>query len=192
LRPGFPDQGAAGPAAAAGGVRVRRAHAGGAGRRQPTPARAAVVGAIAAAGGSAALVPGGGVAHAGAARLLPRRRGGGPHRQRRLRPPRRLARLAEGLRADVAARHAALDGRAVALAARDACAGIRVAHAGGARRRPRRVVAGAVGAAALAGVLPGAVAHAAVPRSEEHTSELQSREKLVCRLLLEKKNTLAT
>src|SRR5690606_41939049 len=26
-----------------------------------------------------------------------------------------------------------------------------------------------------------------VPRSEEHTSELQSREKLVCRLLLEKK-----
>src|SRR5690606_42103368 len=28
-----------------------------------------------------------------------------------------------------------------------------------------------------------------VPRSEEHTSELQSRENLVCRLLLEKKNT---
>src|SRR5436309_14096083 len=27
-------------------------------------------------------------------------------------------------------------------------------------------------------------------RSEEHTSELQSREKLVCRLLLEKKNRL--
>src|SRR5690606_40319939 len=27
-----------------------------------------------------------------------------------------------------------------------------------------------------------------VDRSEEHTSELQSREKLVCRLLLEKKN----
>src|SRR5690606_41480200 len=27
-----------------------------------------------------------------------------------------------------------------------------------------------------------------VSRSEEHTSELQSREKLVCRLLLEKKN----
>src|SRR5690606_41943649 len=26
------------------------------------------------------------------------------------------------------------------------------------------------------------------PRSEEHTSELQSREKLVCRLLLERKN----
>src|SRR5690606_41825326 len=32
---------------------------------------------------------------------------------------------------------------------------------------------------------PGAVAHAL--RSEEHTSELQSRENLVCRLLLEKK-----
>src|SRR5690625_6943468 len=29
---------------------------------------------------------------------------------------------------------------------------------------------------------------AAVPRSEEHTSELQSRGHLVCRLLLEKKN----
>src|SRR3712207_7127627 len=30
---------------------------------------------------------------------------------------------------------------------------------------------------------------AAVRRSEEHTSELQSRQYLVCRLLLEKKNT---
>src|SRR3712207_8013579 len=29
------------------------------------------------------------------------------------------------------------------------------------------------------------------PRSEEHTSELQSRQYLVCRLLLEKKKTLA-
>src|SRR3712207_8055341 len=29
-----------------------------------------------------------------------------------------------------------------------------------------------------------------VPRSEEHTSELQSRQYLVCRLLLEKKKTL--
>src|SRR3712207_7184455 len=28
------------------------------------------------------------------------------------------------------------------------------------------------------------------PRSEEHTSELQSRQYLVCRLLLEKKNTM--
>src|SRR5690606_42156347 len=30
--------------------------------------------------------------------------------------------------------------------------------------------------------------NAETPRSEEHTSELQSRENLVCRLLLEKKN----
>src|SRR5690606_41012649 len=29
------------------------------------------------------------------------------------------------------------------------------------------------------------------PRSEEHTSELQSRENLVCRLLLDKKNWVA-
>src|SRR5690606_41404218 len=29
------------------------------------------------------------------------------------------------------------------------------------------------------------------PRSEEHTSELQSRENLVCRLLLEKKKTIS-
>src|SRR5690606_39921696 len=33
---------------------------------------------------------------------------------------------------------------------------------------------------------------AAALRSEEHTSELQSRENLVCRLLLEKKNKKAT
>src|SRR5690606_42098798 len=33
------------------------------------------------------------------------------------------------------------------------------------------------------------VGHPRVPRSEEHTSELQSRENLVCRLLLEKKKT---
>src|SRR3712207_7249378 len=30
------------------------------------------------------------------------------------------------------------------------------------------------------------------PRSEEHTSELQSRQYLVCRLLLEKKTTITT
>src|SRR3712207_6897416 len=35
-------------------------------------------------------------------------------------------------------------------------------------------------------VAPGA--HAVVVRSEEHTSELQSRQYLVCRLLLEKNN----
>src|SRR3712207_8674119 len=36
----------------------------------------------------------------------------------------------------------------------------------------------------------GLPAPAGVPRSEEHTSELQSRQYLVCRLLLEKKNIL--
>src|SRR3712207_8839823 len=34
------------------------------------------------------------------------------------------------------------------------------------------------------------MAEAAIERSEEHTSELQSRQYLVCRLLLEKKNKL--
>src|SRR3712207_7564354 len=33
---------------------------------------------------------------------------------------------------------------------------------------------------------------ATIPRSEEHTSELQSRQYLVCRLLLEKKKTTTT
>src|SRR3712207_8501706 len=35
-------------------------------------------------------------------------------------------------------------------------------------------------------------AHARSPRSEEHTSELQSRQYLVCRLLLEKKKKSTT
>src|SRR3712207_9455742 len=38
-------------------------------------------------------------------------------------------------------------------------------------------------------VLSGRFAACDAPRSEEHTSELQSRQYLVCRLLLEKKNT---
>src|SRR5690606_42023819 len=37
------------------------------------------------------------------------------------------------------------------------------------------------------GLRPGGLADASDERSEEHTSELQSRENLVCRLLLEKK-----
>src|SRR3712207_8850159 len=45
-----------------------------------------------------------------------------------------------------------------------------------------------------AGLLPGAAPadqpQAEGARSEEHTSELQSRQYLVCRLLLEKKNKL--
>src|SRR3712207_8568631 len=36
--------------------------------------------------------------------------------------------------------------------------------------------------------VPSAAGPAPCPRSEEHTSELQSRQYLVCRLLLEKKN----
>src|SRR3712207_7783273 len=39
-------------------------------------------------------------------------------------------------------------------------------------------------------VLSGGEVRPDDPRSEEHTSELQSRQYLVCRLLLEKKNTL--
>src|SRR3712207_7542310 len=40
----------------------------------------------------------------------------------------------------------------------------------------------------LIGIEACATSHA--PRSEEHTSELQSRQYLVCRLLLEKKKTI--
>src|SRR5690606_41499011 len=51
---------------------------------------------------------------------------------------------------------------------------------------------GAVGGLLLDGGVPPAVDVDDVvgPRSEEHTSELQSRENLVCRLLLEKKNKI--
>src|SRR5690606_40905831 len=51
------------------------------------------------------------------------------------------------------------------------------------RHRPAKVAAAVAVAAAVDA--PGAAA-----RSEEHTSELQSRENLVCRLLLEKKNRI--
>src|SRR5690606_42015157 len=44
----------------------------------------------------------------------------------------------------------------------------------------------AVVLAGLAGSAAGALVAALTGRSEEHTSELQSRENLVCRLLLEK------
>src|SRR5204863_1259820 len=47
----------------------------------------------------------------------------------------------------------------------------------------RAVVSGA----AVRGVIAGLVRDVGLPRSEEHTSELQSRRDLVCRLLLEKK-----
>src|SRR5690606_41048297 len=45
-----------------------------------------------------------------------------------------------------------------------------------------------LGPAVLVRSDPWAIVWWRTPRSEEHTSELQSREKLVCRLLLEKKN----
>src|SRR3712207_7065324 len=43
--------------------------------------------------------------------------------------------------------------------------------------------------AALLRLAQGSASVAAITRSEEHTSELQSRQYLVCRLLLEKKKT---
>src|SRR5215475_15692132 len=53
-------------------------------------------------------------------------------------------------------------------------------------RRPDAVGA-AVSRALMDRPRAGAADHRADGRSEEHTSELQSRENLVCRLLLEKK-----
>src|SRR5258707_5325714 len=47
----------------------------------------------------------------------------------------------------------------------------------------------AVGSAPVVDQKSGAIT---VPRSEEHTSELQSRQYLVCRLLLEKKKNRST
>src|SRR3712207_8295481 len=70
-------------------------------------------------------------------------------------------------------------------------------HAPGAHRPARGAAQGHLArlhhqlpGAAANGARPGRVLHAAV-RSEEHTSELQSRQYLVCRLLLEKKKTKA-
>src|SRR5437867_10285999 len=63
----------------------------------------------------------------------------------------------------------------------------RRARGGGAAAARRAQAAGGGG-----GGLPaarGGVRQAQPPRSEEHTSELQSPYDLVCRLLLEKKNT---
>src|SRR3712207_6882797 len=72
-------------------------------------------------------------------------------------------------------------------------------------RRPARVparpgpelevqvaAAGVAGLADRADLLPGVDPVADLERSEEHTSELQSRQYLVCRLLLEKKKTRTT
>src|SRR3712207_7715076 len=83
---------------------------------------------------------------------------------------------------------------------RSRAAAARPRRVGGRGRGPREaVVARQRGTRPTAAALPhpSAVARlhlhlrrglrAAVPRSEEHTSELQSRQYLVCRLLLEKK-----
>src|SRR5690606_41830965 len=56
----------------------------------------------------------------------------------------------------------------------------------------RRAPGGRCRGGSVAGVAVQPVLDGLVPRSEEHTSELQSREKLVCRLLLEKKKTKDT
>src|SRR3712207_7997585 len=71
-------------------------------------------------------------------------------------------------------------------------------NSAGRRRLPttsaRAVVAGFTGASLTPARRPGAQAAISAPtssvRSEEHTSELQSRQYLVCRLLLEKQNHL--
>src|SRR5690606_21171994 len=71
------------------------------------------------------------------------------------------------------------------------CSGLAVGqHRGGAA-----VVVVGVGDRVAVGVLagkhlPGGVVGVGEARSEEHTSELQSRENLVCRLLLEIKNSI--
>src|SRR2546430_12286518 len=48
------------------------------------------------------------------------------------------------------------------------------------------------GCGLLAGRHHGGLAHLAAARSEEHTSELQSQSKIVCRLLLEKKKMMSS
>src|SRR5690606_25688045 len=55
------------------------------------------------------------------------------------------------------------------------------------RNQSGAAAAGAVSRPSRASIVPSAEWCSRNPRSEEHTSELQSRENLVCRLLLEKK-----
>src|SRR5690606_41805632 len=61
------------------------------------------------------------------------------------------------------------------------------AHLAGARAGRRAAAPAPPGPARSGGDLPRPGRQLRDERSEEHTSELQSREKLVCRLLLEKK-----
>src|SRR5437870_8573115 len=53
-----------------------------------------------------------------------------------------------------------------------------------------RSIVGAAAGASFSPECPGPACGRGCARSEEHTSELQSRGHLVCRLLLEKKNTV--
>ena len=63
-----------------------------------------------------------------------------------------------------------------------------IALAGGVAVIKDGAVVGAIGVGGLpSGLDDEAIAKAGLARSEEHTSELQSRTNLVCRLLLEKK-----
>src|SRR3712207_8656192 len=75
-----------------------------------------------------------------------------------------------------------------AVRARQPAAPLRRVPAQGAPARVRLRDAGAVRAPALHARGRAARAPDRDRRSEEHTSELQSRQYLVCRLLLEKKN----
>src|SRR5690606_41716587 len=72
------------------------------------------------------------------------------------------------------------------LLPRDAALGDAPAAAG-ARSSARRATGAASGPGNGPGLQQALAAHPQSDRSEEHTSELQSRENLVCRLLLEKK-----
>src|SRR3712207_7768910 len=65
---------------------------------------------------------------------------------------------------------------------------VRLVRRGALRAAVRR--AGASAGTGAAEQVHGGDAAGDLPRSEEHTSELQSRQYLVCRLLLEKKNTI--
>src|SRR5690625_6815233 len=79
---------------------------------------------------------------------------------------------------------------AAALSALFLAVPLAVVVAGGVLAVPRRMVSApglGIGIGLLAGVVLAVVS--IVARSEEHTSELQSRGHLVCRLLLEKKKT---
>src|SRR5690606_41704040 len=59
----------------------------------------------------------------------------------------------------------------------------------GHRPKPRKPGTAPLGSSGWSNRPFGSACHVSINRSEEHTSELQSRENLVCRLLLEKKKS---